>query len=154
MVWIVGPLSGLIVAPLVGTLSDQCTSRYGRRRPFIIGGLIATISGMLLFSNAIEISLWFFAHGTSQQRWTAIAIAIVAFCILDLAINTTMWPGMCLHHSSQLIFLLPLLSSYMRSDKPFLRMPPGITFRQKFAHCKAILSRTTNNTQCKAPRSS
>jgi solute carrier family 45, member 1/2/4 len=33
LVWLAGPISGVIVQPIVGVLSDRCTSRYGRRRP-------------------------------------------------------------------------------------------------------------------------
>jgi hypothetical protein len=38
LVWLAGPLSGLIIQPLIGAISDKCTHRLGRRRPFIIGG--------------------------------------------------------------------------------------------------------------------
>lgn len=92
-VWIVGPLSGLIVAPIVGTLSDRCTSKFGRRRPFILGGLIGTLLGMIVFSNARQIAGLIFSPGTEYNRFAAIVVAILAFCVLDLAINTTMWPG-------------------------------------------------------------
>ncbi|PXF42952.1 Sucrose transport protein SUC2 [Gracilariopsis chorda] len=93
-VWIVGPLSGLIVAPIVGALSDSCTSRFGRRRPFIVAGMVATVVGMLCFSSAREIAAWAFPPTTSANAHSlaSLIIAMSAFCILDLAINTTMWP--------------------------------------------------------------
>lgn len=93
-VWVVGPLSGLIAAPIVGTMSDRCTSKLGRRRPFIIVGLLATVVGMIVFSHADVIASLFLTQGTDAHRTTAIVIAILAFCVLDLAINTTMWPSM------------------------------------------------------------
>ena len=37
-VWMAGPLSGLIVQPIVGVLADNSRSKWGRRRPFMIGG--------------------------------------------------------------------------------------------------------------------
>ncbi|CAL9037453.1 unnamed protein product, partial [Musa banksii] len=37
LVWLCGPLSGLIVQPLVGHLSDHCASPLGRRRPYVAG---------------------------------------------------------------------------------------------------------------------
>lgn len=92
-VWVAGPLSGLIVAPIIGSVSDRCTSRYGRRRPFIVGGLIATVFGMLAFSNADRITHIFFTPQTDAARTAALFIAVCSFCILDLAINTTMWPS-------------------------------------------------------------
>ncbi|KAI0558248.1 MFS/sugar transport protein [Gracilaria domingensis] len=92
LVWIVGPLSGLIVAPIVGALSDTCTSSLGRRRPFIIAGMISTVLGMLTFSNAPQIAAIFAAKGSSVHHVVSCVVAVIAFCVLDLAINTTMWP--------------------------------------------------------------
>lgn len=93
-VWIVGPLSGLIVAPIVGALSDSCTSRFGRRRPFIIAGMVATVVGMICLSSAREIAALVFSPKSSEKAHSmaSLIIAICAFCVLDLAINTTMWP--------------------------------------------------------------
>lgn len=57
-----------------------------------MGGLIATILGMAIFSNASPIANFFSSAGTQFNHYLAISIAIFAFCVLDLAINTTMWP--------------------------------------------------------------
>ena len=38
IVWLAGPVSGLVVQPLVGSWSDRCESRFGRRRPFLAAG--------------------------------------------------------------------------------------------------------------------
>lgn len=92
-VWVAGPVSGLVVAPIVGSLSDRCTSRFGRRRPFIVGGLLATIFGMLTFPHSTHIASLFVSNGSDLHNKTSIAIGIVSFWILDFAINTTMWPG-------------------------------------------------------------
>ena len=94
IVWIVGPLSGLIVAPTVGMWSDKCTSKHGRRRPFILAGIISTMIGMIFFPLAPNIAALFVKDGSEAHRITAIVIAFVAFCFLDLAINTTMFPRM------------------------------------------------------------
>jgi hypothetical protein len=36
-------LQGLIMQPVVGALSDKCTSRWGRRRPFLVAGSVIVI---------------------------------------------------------------------------------------------------------------
>lgn len=90
--WVVGPLSGLVVAPIVGALSDRCTSAWGRRRPFIVAGLVAALLGMLVFSNAAEIAAALFPNHPHRVHVSAIVVAILAFCLTDLAINTSMWP--------------------------------------------------------------
>merc|ERR1719373_1114797 len=37
-----GPIVGFLVGPIVGTWSDQSTSKWGRRRPIIVAGLLST----------------------------------------------------------------------------------------------------------------
>lgn len=83
-----GPLSGLIVAPMVGVLSDRCTWSFGRRRPFILGGMLACIFGMNVFANAKAIAFGF----VPAARW----IAFIAFGILDFSTNAIMFPSRAL----------------------------------------------------------
>lgn len=47
LVWIAGPLSGLVMQPIVGVLADKSKSKWGRRRPVMIGGT-AIVSVCLL----------------------------------------------------------------------------------------------------------
>ncbi|KAK6139311.1 hypothetical protein DH2020_026946 [Rehmannia glutinosa] len=45
-IWLCGPITGLVVQPCVGIWSDKCTSKYGRRRPFIlVGSLMISVAG-------------------------------------------------------------------------------------------------------------
>ena len=89
VVWVLGPISGLCVAPIVGYLSDRCTSRLGRRRPFIIVGALGTVAGMLLFPNARE--LGHLIHPSDSHR-AALIVAVASFALMDFSINTTMFP--------------------------------------------------------------
>ena len=50
--WLVAPIMGLIVQPIVGSASDRTWNRLGRRRPFILAGAIAAVLGMILLPNA------------------------------------------------------------------------------------------------------
>ena len=50
--WLVAPVMGLIVQPMVGAASDKTWNRLGRRRPFILAGAIAAVFGMILLPNA------------------------------------------------------------------------------------------------------
>lgn len=50
--WLVAPIMGLIIQPIVGSASDRTWNRLGRRRPFILAGAIAAAIGMLLMPNA------------------------------------------------------------------------------------------------------
>lgn len=57
--WIVPPLTGLIMQPVIGQLSDDTISRYGKRRPYIIawGGLAALGLLLLPFTNSLLYAL-------------------------------------------------------------------------------------------------
>lgn len=83
-----GPLSGLVVAPLVGVLSDRCTLSFGRRRPFLLGGLIGCMLGMNVFANASRL--------TNDNLFAARLVAVLAFGILDFSTNAIMFPSRAL----------------------------------------------------------
>jgi maltose/moltooligosaccharide transporter len=79
LVWLAGPLAGLLAQPIVGLVSDKAWFWGGRRRPFIlIGGVLASLM-LLALPFLGEISAWSGAH----ILWTAVAVALT----LDLAIN-------------------------------------------------------------------
>jgi maltose/moltooligosaccharide transporter len=50
--WIVAPLMGLLVQPIVGAASDRTWNKMGRRKPFILAGAIAAVIGMIMLPNA------------------------------------------------------------------------------------------------------
>lgn len=50
--WLVAPLTGLIVQPIVGYYSDKTWTRLGRRRPFFLVGAILAAGGLILMPNA------------------------------------------------------------------------------------------------------
>jgi maltose/moltooligosaccharide transporter len=79
LVWLAGPLAGLLAQPIVGLISDNVWFWGGRRRPFIlIGGVTASLM-LLALPFLGEISTW----SGVDILWTAVAVALT----LDLAIN-------------------------------------------------------------------
>ncbi len=73
--WLAGPITGLLVQPIVGAMSDRTTHRWGRRTPyFLIGALLCSL-GLLIMP--FSPTLWFAAG----LLW-----------ILDAANNVTMEP--------------------------------------------------------------
>ena len=63
MLWIAAPLTGLLVQPIIGYLSDRTWSvKWGRRKPyFLIGAVLSSIALFLCaaFSNFMD-GCWFF----------------------------------------------------------------------------------------------
>ncbi|KAI9494357.1 major facilitator superfamily domain-containing protein [Zychaea mexicana] len=89
LVWIAGPLSGLLMQPIVGVVSDRCTSKFGRRRPFIVLGSVIVVISLLIIGWTREITA-LFTGGTQDGdtfKHLSIGIAIAAIYILDFSIN-------------------------------------------------------------------
>lgn len=59
MIWGISPLLGFLLSPLIGSISDRCRSKYGRRRPLIIILCVGIISGLLLVPHGIDIGHYF-----------------------------------------------------------------------------------------------
>ncbi|XP_006766879.2 PREDICTED: proton-associated sugar transporter A [Myotis davidii] len=51
LVWFISPILGFLLQPLLGAWSDRCTSRFGRRRPFILVLAIGALLGLSLLLN-------------------------------------------------------------------------------------------------------
>ncbi|KAG8711157.1 hypothetical protein FRC09_020745, partial [Ceratobasidium sp. 395] len=97
LVWLAGPLSGLIAQPLIGAISDSSTSKY-RRRYWVAASTVVLFFAAVGLAFAIPISQFLVslfhprpplpdpAWGNTVRQ-TAIGIAIVCFCLLDFALN-------------------------------------------------------------------
>lgn len=79
LVWIFGPLCGLIVPPVVGVFSDFSTSRSGRRRPFMIASSLVIMALFCTFAWSREIA--------ESTRLPTALVAIVSVLLLDIAVN-------------------------------------------------------------------
>ena len=90
LAWLAGPITGMVMQPIVGVLSDRCTSSYGRRRPFILVGSILSMISLVIFSFSREIGEWL-GDPISEPR-IGLCIAIAFFWILDFALNAAMAP--------------------------------------------------------------
>src|SRR5207249_1062698 len=75
LLWLAAPLTGLLVQPIVGALSDRTWGRLGRRRPYFLTG-------------AILASIALFLMPTSSALWMAAGL----LWILDASINISMEP--------------------------------------------------------------
>lgn len=90
VIWLCGPLSGLLVQPLVGHMSDRCTSRFGRRRPFILAGAVSIAVSVLIIGFSADIGWLLGDQGKFRPR--AVAAFVFGFWILDVANNVTQGP--------------------------------------------------------------
>ncbi|GAB3562078.1 MFS transporter [Spirosoma luteolum] len=76
ILWLAGPVTGLIVQPIIGSLSDRTWSpRWGRRKPFFLIGAIVTSLALFLMPN-------------SSALWMAASL----MWLLDTGLNITQEP--------------------------------------------------------------
>ena len=81
--WILPPLMGIIVQPIVGTLSDKTWTRFGRRIPYLFVGALVAVLVMCLLPNAGSFQLTVGA---------ALIFGLCALMFLDTSINMAMQP--------------------------------------------------------------
>ncbi len=81
--WILPPLMGLIVQPIVGSYSDKTWTRWGRRLPYLIFGAAVAVLVMCLLPNAGSFGL---------TVSSAIIVGLIALMLLDTSINMAMQP--------------------------------------------------------------
>ncbi|KAK9027063.1 hypothetical protein V6N11_066910 [Hibiscus sabdariffa] len=91
-IWLCGPISGLLVQPIVGYSSDRCTSRIDRRRPFIaVGACFVALSVFFIgFAKDIGHRAGDSLHSPTKPR--AVAIFVTGFWILDVVNNMLQGP--------------------------------------------------------------
>lgn len=81
--WILPPLMGIIVQPIIGSLSDKTWCRFGRRIPYLFIGALVAVIVMALLPNAGSFNLTL-----AGAMW----FGVIALMFLDTSINMAMQP--------------------------------------------------------------
>ncbi len=81
--WILPPLMGILVQPIVGTLSDKTWCRFGRRIPYLFVGAAVAVAVMCLLPNAGSLGLALSA---------VMVFGLLMLMLLDTSINMAMQP--------------------------------------------------------------
>ena len=81
--WILPPLMGIIVQPIIGVMSDRTWCRFGRRIPYLFIGALVAVAVMCMLPNAGS-----FGMAVS----TALTFGLVSLMLLDTSINVAMQP--------------------------------------------------------------
>ena len=87
--WVLPPLMGMIVQPLVGKYSDKTWNRLGRRKPYLIVGALIAVATMLLLPNAGNFT---FTQSVFLGLNAAMWFGLFSLMFLDTSINIAMQP--------------------------------------------------------------
>ena len=82
--WILPPLMGILVQPIVGTLSDRTWTRFGRRIPYLFIGALTAVLVMCLLPNAGSMGL--------ASVTQVLIVGTILLMLLDTSINMAMQP--------------------------------------------------------------
>ncbi|MFN8318707.1 MAG: MFS transporter [Saprospiraceae bacterium] len=80
--WIVAPLTGMIIQPIIGHYSDHTWNRLGRRKPYFLAGALAAGIGLVLMPNA----------GIFAAILPALWVGAGMLMIMDASFNVAMEP--------------------------------------------------------------
>ncbi len=87
--WVLPPLMGMLVQPLVGKYSDKTWNRLGRRKPYLIVGALIAVAVMLLLPNAGNFT---FTQSLFLGLNAAMWFGLFSLMFLDTSINIAMQP--------------------------------------------------------------
>jgi len=82
--WLVAPITGLIVQPIIGHMGDNTWSPLGRRKPYFLIGAILCAIGLVLLPNA--------ASATQMMAANVLLLAVIFLAMMDASINIAMEP--------------------------------------------------------------
>ena len=88
--WILPPLMGMIVQPLIGKWSDRTWCRMGRRKPYLLVGALVAVLVMVFLPNAgsLSLSTSYMLLGLNAAMW----FGLFSLIFLDTSINVAMQP--------------------------------------------------------------
>ncbi|XP_034410006.1 solute carrier family 45 member 4-like [Cyclopterus lumpus] len=90
LTWFLSPILGLLFTPVIGSASDRCTLRWGRRRPFILALCVGVLLGVALFLNGSLIGLSVGDSPGSQP--IGIVLTVVGVVVLDFSADASEGP--------------------------------------------------------------
>lgn len=129
LIWLAGPVTGIVVQPVIGALSDHTQTPIGRRIPYLISGALLAAIGLFILPNSGNIASLF---GENAPVWLGLLIAAVMIWIIDACVNAAQGPYRALipdnmpkeQHSvanSYLSFAIGLGSVIAAGTAPFLK---------------------------------
>ncbi|KAI4893279.1 hypothetical protein NFI96_019678 [Prochilodus magdalenae] len=90
LTWFLSPILGLILTPLIGSASDRCTLKWGRRRPFILALCVGVLIGVALFLNGSLVGL---AVGDVPGKQPfGIVLTVLGVVVLDFCADASEGP--------------------------------------------------------------
>lgn len=133
LIWLAGPVTGMVVQPIIGALSDNTHTKFGRRRPYLMIGAILAAIALWAFPNSANIAqLIADKLHIPLPVFGGLVVAAIMIWIIDACVNAAQGPYRALipdnivpeQHSmanSYLSFAIGLGSVIAAGTAPFLK---------------------------------
>jgi len=93
LIWIAGPVTGMVVQPIIGALSDNTNTKFGRRRPYLMLGAILAALALWAFPNSANIAQLFADKlHLPMPIYGGLIVAAVMIWIIDACVNAAQGP--------------------------------------------------------------
>ena len=132
LIWLAGPVTGMVVQPIIGALSDNTNTKFGRRRPYLMLGALLAALALWAFPNSANIAqlLGDKLH-IPMPVFGGLIVAAIMIWVIDACVNAAQGPYRALipdniepeQHSlanSYLSFAIGLGSVIAAGTAPFL----------------------------------
>ena len=133
LIWLAGPVTGMVVQPIIGELSDKTHTIFGKRRPYLFAGAILASLALWAFPNSADIAqkIAAFLH-VPEPVFGGLIIAAIMIWVIDACVNAAQGPYRALvpdlvppeQHSlanAYLSFAIGLGSVVAAGTAPFLK---------------------------------
>lgn len=114
LIWLAGPVTGMVVQPIIGAMSDNTHTKFGKRRPYLfLGALFASIA-LVLFPNSSGIIEHIQAFLPFQlPALTALVFAAIMIWVIDACVNAAQGPYRALIPDNMPVEQHSLANSYL-----------------------------------------
>ena len=89
LIWLAGPVTGIVVQPIIGALSDNTFTKFGRRIPYLFFGALFGAIGLILLPKSQFLAGLF---GQNHPTWLALLIAAIFIWVIDGCVNAAQGP--------------------------------------------------------------
>ncbi|KAK9774864.1 putative Sucrose transporter [Seiridium cardinale] len=91
LIWMVGAIFGAFAQPFLGALSDKSSHRWGKRKPFVVGGALGATIPLLALAHAEDIARWIarpaIGYAETSVHWQAQTLAVSCIFIITFALQ-------------------------------------------------------------------
>ena len=114
LIWLAGPVTGMVVQPIIGAMSDNTHTKFGKRRPYIFLGALFASLALILFPNSAGIAELLQTFIPFKiPAITALVFAAIMIWIIDACVNAAQGPYRALIPDNMPVEQHSLANSYL-----------------------------------------